>query len=270
MCFVIKSTAFAQISGQVVDMNSAPIEFANVALLALPDSSLICGTTTDEKGMFRLEKSFSLAKDLLKITYIGYENKYVDEFVNGNKIALKSTDIALSEVVVSAQKRIFKSRGIDIIADIQHSPFKDFGSVDDVLDKMPMVSGSNGSYSVFGRENTAIYINRRRITDMSELSRIQSKDIATIEVINNPGVDYDADTHAVIKINLKRNTDNGLGVMAIANDKQGRRNSDNEQVQLTYNTNTTNSFLSFDNSTSRYSTDQNNSEWFKTPSDEWT
>jgi hypothetical protein len=50
---------------------------------------------------------------------------------------------------------------------------------------MPMVSGSNGSYSVFGRENTAIYINRRRITDMSELARIQSKDIATIEVINS-------------------------------------------------------------------------------------
>jgi hypothetical protein len=90
ICFVVKSTAFAQISGRVVDMNSAPIEFANVALLALPDSSLICGTTTDEKGMFRLEKSFSPAKNLLRITYIGYENKYVDKFVNGTKIEMKS------------------------------------------------------------------------------------------------------------------------------------------------------------------------------------
>lgn len=162
----------------------------------------------------------------MRITYIGYENKYVDEFVNGNKIEMKSTNIALRGVVVSAQKRIFKSRGTNIIADIQHSPFKDFGSADDILGKIPMVSGSNGSYSVFGRENTAIYINRRRITDMSELARIQSKDIATIEVINNPGVDYDADTHAVIKINLKRNTDVGWGVMASANDRQGRRNSD--------------------------------------------
>ena len=45
--------------------------------------------------------------------------------------------------------------------------------------------------------------------DKSELSRLNSKDISTIEVINNPGVEYDADTHAVIKINLKHKVDGG-------------------------------------------------------------
>ena len=200
---------------------------------------------------------------------MGYKTIFLRKFTNGDEVTLNGSDNVLGEVTVLSQKRIFKSRGTDIIADIQHSPFKDFGTADDILEKIPMVSGANGSYSVFGRENTAVYINRRRVTDMAELGRIQSKDIATIEVIGNPGVGYDADTHAVIKINLKRNTDKGVGVMASVKDGQGRRNSDNEQVQLTYNTSIANSFLSFANNSSRYSTDQKNVETFKTSTDEW-
>lgn len=90
-------------------------------------------------------------------------------------------------------------------------PLKDFGTADDILNKMPMMTGSNGSYSVFGKGNAVIYINRRKVTDASELSRLQSKDIATIEVISNPGTNYNADIHAVIKINMKRNTDERKG-----------------------------------------------------------
>ena len=72
--------------------------------------------------------------------------------------------------------------------------------------------------------------------DKSELSRLNSKDISTIEVINNPGVEYDADTHAVIKINLKHKIDGGLGIRTSVFDSQGRKNSDSEQLQLTYDT----------------------------------
>ena len=96
--------------------------------------------------------------------------------------------------------------------------------------------------------------------DKSELSRLNSKDISTIEVINNPGVEYDADTHAVIKINLKHKVDGGLGIRTSVFDSQGRKNSDSEQVQLTYDTENINGFLSFTNSSSRYKTDQTNKE----------
>lgn len=268
--FIIKIAVFGQTSGQIVDENANPIGLANVALLSSSDSSLVCGGVTNEQGFFKLEKSFLPGMHLLRVSYLGYKTTLLRQFTDGGKITLVGSNNMLGEVAVVSQKRIFKSRGTDIIADIQHSPFKDFGTADDILGKIPMVSGSNGSYSVFGRENTAIYINRRKVTDMAELGRIQSKDIATIEVINNPGVGYDGDIHAVIKINLKRNTDKGLGVMTSVKDSQGRRNSDNEQVQLTYNTSITNSFLSFANNSSRYSTDQTNVEQFKTATDEWS
>lgn len=268
---IFNSTAtYGQTVGQIVDENAKPIELANVALLSSSDSSLVCGGVTNEQGFFKLEKSFRQGKHLLRVSYLGYKTALLQQFTDGGKITLMDSNNMLGEVAVVSQKRIFKSRGTDIIADIQHSPFKDFGTADDILGKIPMVSGSNGSYSVFGRENTAIYINRRKVSDLAELGRIQSKDIATIEVINNPGVGYDADTHAVIKINLKRNTDKGMGVMMSAKDSQGRQNSDNEQVQLTYNTDNANSFLSFANNSSRYSTDQTNVEHFKTATDEWS
>ena len=89
---------------------------------------------------------------------------------------------------------------------------------------------------------------------------LSSKDIATVEVINNPGVEYDADTHAVIKINLKHKQEGGLGVRTSVFDSQGRKNSDSEQIQLTYDTQRINAFLSFNNSSSRYQTDQSNIE----------
>ena len=37
----------AQLKGIVSDQNSNPIEFANVAVYSLPDSTLITGTITD-------------------------------------------------------------------------------------------------------------------------------------------------------------------------------------------------------------------------------
>lgn len=161
---------------------------------------------------------------------------------------------------MKGHRKIYKSDGTKLIVDVQKSVLSDFGSADDVVAQLPTVSGSDGSYSVFGRGNAEVYINNRKMRDKSELSRLNSKDISTIEVINNPGVEYDADTHAVIKINLKYKIDGGLGIRTSVFDSQGRKNSDSEQLQLTYDTKNINGFLSFTNSSNRYKTDQTNKE----------
>lgn len=44
----------AQINGTVIDSESNPISFANVALYAVPDSMLIAGTITNDEGHFSL------------------------------------------------------------------------------------------------------------------------------------------------------------------------------------------------------------------------
>lgn len=270
VCIFVSFSAHAQITGTVLGENSHPLGYANVALYSLPDSAFITGTITNEFGKYVFAKVDNIGSTYLKVSAIGYVAEYVHPILNKQIIKLNPNEYSLGEVVVSGQRELFKSRGTDVIADIQHSNLRDFGFADDIIDKLPMVSGEHGSYNIFGKGSAVVYIGNRKVSDPSELSRISSKDIATIEVIGNPGVKYDADTHAVIKINLKKQHTKGLGGTVALSDGQGRRNYDNEQVQLTYNSDKVNTFVSFSNSTSRYSTDQENTEYVLTPSSAWS
>ena len=44
----------AQLKGTLIDQDQQPIEFANIALYSLPDSVMITGAVSDEKGDFML------------------------------------------------------------------------------------------------------------------------------------------------------------------------------------------------------------------------
>ena len=245
--------------GRIVDTHHQPVDFANVSLLNVNDSSFITGGVTNENGQFVIP--CNAQKAIVKVTCVGY-NTYRNIFSTGKigTIALSEATLNLQKVVVKGHRKIYKSDGTKLIVDVQKSVLSDFGSADDVVAQLPTVSGSDGSYSVFGRGIADVYIDNRKMRDKSELSRLNSKDISTIEVINNPGVEYDADTHAVIKINLKHKVDGGLGIRTSVFDSQGRKNSDSEQLQLTYDTKNINGFISFSNSSSRYKTDQTNKE----------
>lgn len=270
MSMFVSVFMYAQIKGAVIDEDSQPIGYANVTLYSLPDSIFITGTITNELGQYAIDKIGDTNSSFLKISALGYISETIYPIMQGRTIQLQHNKYSLNEIVVYGQREIFKSRGTDIIADIQHSNLRDFGFADDIIDKLPMVSGENGSYSIFGKGSAVIYIGNRKLTDSSELSRISTKDIATIEVINNPGAKYDADTHAVIRINLKKQYEKGFGGTVSLSDAQGRRNSDNEQVQITYSTDKINTFVNFRNSTSRYSTDQENTEKIVAPSSVWS
>jgi hypothetical protein len=50
-----QSVSTGSISGMVVsDSSKQPLEYVNVVLLSLPDSTLVTGTTTNRKGTFRI------------------------------------------------------------------------------------------------------------------------------------------------------------------------------------------------------------------------
>ena len=245
--------------GRIVDAHHRPVDFANVALLNVRDSSLINGGVTNENGQFVIP--CEATKAIVRVSCVGYHT--VSNVCATGKIVtitLNDATINLKKVVVKGHRKIYKSEGTKLIVDVQKSVLSDFGTADDIVALLPTVSGGDGSYTVFGRGNAEVYIDNRKMRDKSELSRLSSKDISTVEVINNPGVEYDADTHAVIKINLKHKIDGGLGIRTSVFDSQGRKNSDSEQLQLTYDTKNINGFLSFTNSSNRYKTDQTNKE----------
>ena len=254
--------------GRIIDAHHRPIEFANVSLLSTRDSSFITGGVTNEDGRFVIPCKEKSA--IVKVSCVGYTTVcHTYDTGTIGAISLKEATINLQNVVVKGHHKIYKTDGTNLIVDIQRSSLSDFGNADEVVAQLPTVSGSDGNYTVFGRGRAEVYIDNRKMRDNSELSRLSSKDISTIEIISNPGVEYDADTHAVIKINLRHKTDRGVGIRVSAFDSQGRRNSDTEQAQITYDTHAVNAFLSFANSSNRYKTDQTNKETTAVAHDTW-
>ena len=60
------------------------------------------------------------------------------------------------------------------------------GTMEHLLDRIPNVSAQNGNIKVFGRGEPIIYINGRQMRDRSELDRLSSDNIKSVEVISNP------------------------------------------------------------------------------------
>jgi len=55
-------TMSAQIKGTVTDSGNIPVKNAKVAIYSLPDSVLIAGTTTNERGEFEFPAYYSVNK----------------------------------------------------------------------------------------------------------------------------------------------------------------------------------------------------------------
>ena len=90
---------------------------------------------------------------------------------------------------------------------------------------------------MFGKGEPLIYINNRLVRDNSELERLSSKDISKVELIQNPGAEYDATVKAVLKIRTVRHAGEGLGVNVRSNVSQSHKTSNTDQLNLNYRKN---------------------------------
>ena len=199
-------TAFAQgITGKVVDENNEPMEFVNVVLLSNTDSAYIAGTVTKADGSFLIENHAGKT-NLVKFTSIGYveQIKTVPPTGDFGTIMMSSDNIMLGEVVVKSNRPVTSIKGNGLVTRVENSVLAHAGTANDVLSQVPMVSGRDGNFEVFGKGAPLIYVNGRKLLDLTELSHINSSDIKNVEVITNPGAKYDASVKSVIRIQTKR------------------------------------------------------------------
>ncbi|MBR5963897.1 MAG: outer membrane beta-barrel protein [Bacteroidaceae bacterium] len=206
--------------GVVTDEKGNPLPFANVVLLSLPDSAFVQGAMTDEKG------AFSVVTDkkggVLKVTSIGYETQIIPA-ADALTIQMKEDAQLLGEVVVKGMRPKTKVTGEGLQTSIQGSVLEHAGTANDVLAKTPgIIKGQNG-LEVIGKGSPQVYINGRRVTDVSELERLQSNEIQNIEVITNPGAQYDATVRSVVRIRTIRRQGDGFSFNLNASDSQSPR-----------------------------------------------
>lgn len=198
------------ITGKVVDVNGEPLAFANVVLLNRQDSAFVKGAVSGEDGHFSIKSSCN--GGIIKVTSVGYKTFCKDcEGENVGVITLEEDSKMLGDVVVksSLPKTILKNGGMTTT--VVGSVLEKAGTIENLLDRIPNVSAQNGSVKVFGRGEPAIYINGRQMRDKSELDRLHSDNIKSVEVITTPGARYAASTKAVIRITTKKMQGEGFG-----------------------------------------------------------
>ena len=179
------NTYAQSMKGKVLDENDEPLAYANV-MLQKADSSYISGTMTDTLGIFILEPHADAA--MIQISFIGYE--VYSATVSGTDfgtIRMVPDMEMLSKAVVKGYLPKTVIKGDAFVTPVENSVLAEAGSANDVLKKLPGVISKDGGYEVIGKGSPIIYINGRLLRDNAELEQLNSKEIKTVEVVQNPG-----------------------------------------------------------------------------------
>lgn len=223
------------VSGTLIDETGQPVPFVNVVLMR--DSAFVDGKVTDDLGAFLFENVDSLVSRI-KISMIGYEDILMPVPADGNfnTLQLTPSSVMLGEVIVKGNLPLTRTRGNMQVTQVENSMLATTGSANDVLKNIPMVTGANGSFNVFGRGDAIIYINGRLVRSSEEIGQLASSDIKEVQVINNPGAQYGANVNAVIRIITKKPVGEGFSISAYTDNIYNRWFTTTEQLNLKYRT----------------------------------
>ncbi len=222
-------------TGKVVDQDSVPIGYATVALLSDQDSTLIQGDITGKDGTFSLKVPENKPYKV-QVSFVGY-GTYTTESRPRDLgiILLRLQDMVLKEAVVKGNLPTHKTISGGITTRISNSVLSKVGTANDVIGHLPGIQKKiDGTFEVIGKGTPLIYINNRKIRDVSELRKLKSDEIQQIDLITNPGADYDAGTGAVLKIKTDRSSGEGFGIDVTSAVDYAYKTNTEQQINLNY------------------------------------
>ena len=163
---LLAQTKNITVSGRVMDGElNEPIIQASVQLLALPDSSTVAGVATKTDGRFTLPK-VAAGKYLLKVSYIGMENKFVPLQLaaqtprrNLGDIVLQSGVVMLEGAVITAKAppMVVKGDTTEFLASAY--PVPEGSMLEDLVKKIPGVEvDDEGTITLNGKEIKKIMV----------------------------------------------------------------------------------------------------------------
>lgn len=208
--FSFGTTTKQDIRGVILDMNNTPIPYATIFLID-SDSTFINGCTTDDNGAFFLPDSLKEGMSL-KVSAIGYNTLIAKISAASFPVTLKleNKSYQLGEVTVKRNRPMQHLSKGGIVTTVKGSVLSIAGNAVDVIGQLPGVRIEDEQISILGKGYPNFYINGRKLNDLSELSRLSSNEIESIEVLNNPGARYSAETKSVILIKTIRKNGEGL------------------------------------------------------------
>ncbi|MDR1004725.1 MAG: TonB-dependent receptor [Prevotellaceae bacterium] len=200
------------LTGTVFDTENQPVDFATVAVYALPDSALVTGAVTATDGTFRIA-SLHAGKYLLTVSHLLYQKQQVvidmgTTDVVHPPIVVSTNDVLLKEVVITGdavQRRVDGFR-----VSLKDNPITKGRTGTQVLSLLPGVIENSGSLMIEGRPVARIYINNRRVENQKELAAIPADMIERVDIIPMANSSEDAALNGgIIRITLKQHVDGG-------------------------------------------------------------
>jgi ferric enterobactin receptor len=214
-----------KISGRIIDsVSGAPVEYSTISLVAGESNKIITGTTTDDKGIFKIT-DIAAGTYNMQVYFIGYKTGIKKNIVISKTspvialgdFKLSSLQTMLKEVTVTAEKNLIENKIDKMVYNAEKDLTSQGGVATDILKKVPQVSvDADGNVELQGNSNIRFLINGKpssvfgnNLADV--LQSIPASQIQSIEVITSPGAKYDAEgTGGIINIILKKSTAQGI------------------------------------------------------------
>lgn len=203
------------IKGKVCfEKDRTPVQFASVALLQLPDSSMVTGVITLTDGGFLLEK-IKPGDYFVKASFVGYKPSgrtvsLTQGETSVDTIFLADLTTALNEVTVTAERIKGKEMVDRTVYAIPEVIAKSSTNGYDILKKIPQVNVDfQNNITLNGSSNFIIQVDGRQ-RDREYLARLLPSDIESIEIINNPSGKYEGNIDGVLNIILKKEARYGM------------------------------------------------------------
>lgn len=217
LCLFVSLLVSSQLIGQVIrgtviNEQGEYIPFADIVLRSVSDSSYVGGTLSDEAGQFLLQlgDEADRTRCFLEVRSLGYAVRHIPP------VLPEQLQVQLSEQTRLLQEvRVRAPRAIRLVPDgrlinVKLLGLQEVEGVFSLLGMLPGLSARGEAISVVGRGTPLVYVNGREVTDLSLLSRYDSKDIVSVKIITNPGARYGTSTRSVLEIKT-RNPEDGLG-----------------------------------------------------------
>lgn len=210
--------AFSQIKGVVSDKENKPVEFANVALFALPDTTQpILGAVTDSTGFYRISGNIPPGSYQLRASFLSYKTANATLQIKSDKaeteqnFTLQTDETRLNEVVIEGQRPAMKVEGGKLT---YHIPSllknKPITNAYDALKDIPGVMEQNDKITLLGANGTTILLNGKKTSMtydqlMTLLRSIPLSNVEDVEIMYSVPPNYNI-RGAAINVTLKKQT----------------------------------------------------------------
>jgi len=257
-----------RVSGKVLDAATKhTIEYANVVVFSLRDSSMVTGGITNNEGKFNLTINRP-GKLKVEIRFIGYDTEVIETAIKPGSLNVDLGEIFIHPSAVLLENVVVEGERSPVTYQIDKKVINPdqiqtviSGNAADVLANVPSVQVDiEGNVSLRGSQSFTVLIDARpSVLDAQDaLQQIAASSIEKIEIITNPSAKYDPEgTSGIINIILKKNINQGLN--GIVNANAGMNDSYGGDVLFNYQSNGIKTNFGFDYNRRFYPGDQTQS-----------